>query len=425
LVEILGYVSTFEGGHLTANKIALVVGIISLFILSALAPLSLGITVNVSTIEQPTNNVNGNTLYVGGSGPNNYTTIQSAIDDASGGDTVYVYDDSAPYYENIVVNKYINLIGENRETTVIDFDCSYGYDNFYGIWVYNCNGFYINGFTLTSPDFVPSVWRKSGLYINKSNNILIDNNIFQNINIEYPNAAHGIYLNSVSNVTISNNKVYDINARDDYRYPEPSGICIEQGTKIRILNNTISCNNEDICGIDISDSEDINILDNRFSNNYVGLKISHTNTCIITNNYFSYNGGGLDLWFSKGSIVKYNNFTNNYVCTYFWELENCLITYNNFIDNSIGSKNQGVRNSIMTHNNFIRNNHHIEDTILSSPDFNYEENYWDDWIGIKFPSLDSLPYIGFYIDFILFIFIFTFNFWIDRNPAKEPYDIEV
>jgi len=40
--------------------------------------------------------------------------------DAKNGDTVFVYDDSSPYYENIIVNKSIILIGENRGTTVID-----------------------------------------------------------------------------------------------------------------------------------------------------------------------------------------------------------------------------------------------------------------------------------------------------------------
>jgi len=45
------------------------------------------------------------TLYVGGSGFGNYSTIQDAVDNASSGDTVYVYDDSSPYIENVVVDK--------------------------------------------------------------------------------------------------------------------------------------------------------------------------------------------------------------------------------------------------------------------------------------------------------------------------------
>jgi len=51
-------------------------------------------------------------LYVGGSVPNNYTTIQSAIDDAVDGDTVFVYDDSSPYREHLLIETSINLLGE-------------------------------------------------------------------------------------------------------------------------------------------------------------------------------------------------------------------------------------------------------------------------------------------------------------------------
>jgi parallel beta-helix repeat protein len=62
--------------------------------------------------------LDGNTLYVGGSGPNNYTKIQDAIDDAVAGDTVFVYNGT--YYENVVVEKSISLIGEDRDSTVIN-----------------------------------------------------------------------------------------------------------------------------------------------------------------------------------------------------------------------------------------------------------------------------------------------------------------
>jgi len=68
-------------------------------------------------------NLDGNTLYVGGSGPNNYTTIQSAINDSTDGYTVFVYDDSSPYYENIIINNSIQLLGESKDTTVVN-----GYD---------------------------------------------------------------------------------------------------------------------------------------------------------------------------------------------------------------------------------------------------------------------------------------------------------
>jgi pectin methylesterase-like acyl-CoA thioesterase len=64
--------------------------------------------------------LDGDILYVGGSGEGNYTKIQDAIDNASDGDTVFVYDDSSPYIEHIVVNKSIALIGEDKNSTTID-----------------------------------------------------------------------------------------------------------------------------------------------------------------------------------------------------------------------------------------------------------------------------------------------------------------
>ena len=37
-----------------------------------------------------------NISYVGGSGPGNYSKIQDAIENATKGDTVFVFDDSSP-----------------------------------------------------------------------------------------------------------------------------------------------------------------------------------------------------------------------------------------------------------------------------------------------------------------------------------------
>jgi pectin methylesterase-like acyl-CoA thioesterase len=62
----------------------------------------------------------GQWWYVGGEGPGNYTRIQDAIDAASSGDTVFMYHNLSPYYENLEVNQSITLLGENETTTVID-----------------------------------------------------------------------------------------------------------------------------------------------------------------------------------------------------------------------------------------------------------------------------------------------------------------
>ena len=44
--------------------------------------------------------------------------IQDLINNASSGDTIFI--PSGTYYENIIINKSINLIGEDKDTTIID-----------------------------------------------------------------------------------------------------------------------------------------------------------------------------------------------------------------------------------------------------------------------------------------------------------------
>lgn len=62
----------------------------------------------------------GNILYVGGTGDGNYSSIQDAINASNSGDTIYVYNGT--YFENLLINKSISLIGENKYSTIIDGD---------------------------------------------------------------------------------------------------------------------------------------------------------------------------------------------------------------------------------------------------------------------------------------------------------------
>jgi hypothetical protein len=66
----------------------LTIGIILLFVGTCIS------LVTAQDMEKSLPTSKGSWLYVGGSGPGNYTRIQDAIDDASDGDSVFVYDDS-------------------------------------------------------------------------------------------------------------------------------------------------------------------------------------------------------------------------------------------------------------------------------------------------------------------------------------------
>jgi parallel beta-helix repeat protein len=184
------------------NKNILAIGIVFLFVCSAFIPMSLGINTRITnTIEQPSTFNRGNTLYVGGSGDGNYTKIQDAIDDAVDGDTVFVYDDSSPYYEQVIVNKTINLIGEDKNTTIIEGNESRGVihirsdevkvsgftirlgippdmhyfgifiDDFYSGWADKCN---VSGNIVTNANIGIAIWNSA--FNRVYDNIITDNN---------------------------------------------------------------------------------------------------------------------------------------------------------------------------------------------------------------------------------------------------------
>jgi len=206
-----------------------------------------------------------NTLFVGGSGPGNYTKIQDAIDNANAGDSVFVYDDSSPYYENIIINKTINLTGENRDTTIID---GRG-ENV--VWIH-ANNLSISGFTIQTGRY--------GIRLMSSYSLIFENTITYN-------GLDGIYMINSSYNTISNNLI-QFNHYGIYIYRSQSapGSCFYNN----IINNTIS--NNSYQGIQVSLHHKYNnIIGNTITNNKgCGIKIccaSHSN--IIYHNDFKSN----------------------------------------------------------------------------------------------------------------------------------------
>lgn len=132
----------------------------------------------------------GHTLYVGGSGPGNYSSIQEAIDNTTDGDTVFVYDDSSPYLETVSIYTSIQLLGENNTTTRIE-----GADRAISIFADHVT---VSGFMITE---CGGFWHCAGIYINSDENTIVGNNVIDNYQL------NGLFLDHASFNTIENNTI--------------------------------------------------------------------------------------------------------------------------------------------------------------------------------------------------------------------------
>ena len=241
------------------------------------------------------------TLYVGGSGPNNYTTIQSAIDDAVDGDTVFVYDESSPYGENLIVDVSINLIGEDKHMTVID-----GNENSEGeadVIHIKADGVIVQEFTIQNGSCSGSNQSNShcGIEIRSDNNIIKDNIITDNL---YGIQIGALIIETYSN-DFSNNNVIENNIITDNEL----GLDIIVGNNNLISGNIISSNND---GMEIHfESDDTVVTSNIISLNYDGIYINGVKNIIINRNAIFDNTYGIIIEFSKKVQVRENNFYDN------------------------------------------------------------------------------------------------------------------
>ena len=262
-------------------KKAVVIGIVSMIFMPAMA-----INENMNHTSFITD-VDGKTLYVGGSGPDNYTKIQDAIDVANDGDTVFVYDDSSPYYENIVINKSINLVGENKDTTVI---LGKGGEDVISIFT---NDLTIKNFTITG-SYMP----RAGIYVFNTNRnkisdcILKDNGVSiffidsSNNNISYcsiSNSSDGIRFTSSSN-----NQIYGCEIYENYEGVYVDGGYEEYSCGNIIKNCNIFSNGE--CGVKLIYSSNAKVLHSTFSSNSHGLQIFDSYNISVSNCDFTRDG---------------------------------------------------------------------------------------------------------------------------------------
>jgi parallel beta-helix repeat protein len=259
-------------------------------------------------------NINNNckaapiTLYVGQG--EQYSTISTAIENASSGYRIFVYNGT--YYENLTIDKKIDLFGEDRSITIINGN---GKDNVINI---NANNINISHFTIknggkTNQDNI--------IQVNSDSSIITDNII--------SNGYNGIYLNNTDNHLIFDNIIISNNGE---------GIKLNQSdNNVNISYNTITLNNN---GIYFYSSDGNKIYNNNVKENDAnGIFLNKTciNNKIVENNASENEKSGIYL----NDYSRQSTIANNKV----YENKNSGIILENCSLNTIINDNKVIRNT--------------------------------------------------------------------------------
>jgi len=244
----------------------------------------------------------GNTIYVDDDRPPEWynetqvRTIQEGVDNATAGDTVYVYNGT--YYENVLVNKTVNLIGESRENVIVD-----GGGSGRVFHVKTINDVSIDSFAVTNG--------RVGIRLTSSS----DNNI-SNCNI-YNHSWGGIELKFSPNNNIINCNVHNNRGKGGIIFFK------ESSSNTRIIN----CNsyNNSGHGIYLTSSSTAITIDNcdSYNNNYGFYLDSSSHNNNITNcNVYDNNRDGIYLTSSSyNNIINCNSYNNSWYGIYHLSLD--------------------------------------------------------------------------------------------------------
>jgi len=241
--------------------------------------------------------------------PDDYSTIQEAINNAAEGDTVFVK--SGIYYENLIVNRTVALFGENRDTTIIDGNgaghvavITSDRVNMTGFTVRNSsNGYHITGINLNNVNLC----RIAGNIITKNEH-----------GLEIHNYS---YYNTISGNSMMENNKWGMHIIDSH-YNNVSGNTIEgsiwgsiaihgYSAYNRIFGNNVG-NNEN-AGISIDGSDSNDIYENNVTNNLWGISVQYGSRYnVISRNYMANNNYSFKLESNAyANKFHHNNLVDN------------------------------------------------------------------------------------------------------------------
>ena len=228
-------------------------------------------------------NANSKTFTV----PDDYSTIQDAINNASENDIVYVKE--GLYHESLVINKSLSLIGENRETTIID-----GAKADVVITI-TCDFVTVKGFTIRNSS--TAVGGTAGIILRGANYCDIASN-------KIAVCSFGIKLTYSSNNYVAENSI-DAN---QYSAIKIDGSYQTHSNNNILYKNAVAGNG---CGIEVSLGENNSVIGNIVENNQWSINVYiANNNSFVGNNVTRYGEKGITFTSSINNTFYHNNFYN-------------------------------------------------------------------------------------------------------------------
>jgi parallel beta-helix repeat protein len=306
------------------------ISIVSAFLM-ALVVVGCAIAVNAGALDST---VSSAVIYV----PDDYATIQGAVDNATEGDTIIVRDGT--YLENVKVNKRLTIRSENGPVNTIVVSPEGVNDH---VLTVTADNVHINGLTVKNATGKNETGRYiyAGLYISAHHCDITDNTAMSN--------AYGFFLSESSKNTLENNVASDQIGDDIYLYYSDSNT---------ISNNTVLKSNYR-SGIRLWGSHNNTVCNNNVSNNIYGIRLwgSHNNT-IEKNNVQSSTYDGFYLFYSNDNSFVDNTANRNNQDGFFINA-----SYNNTLINNVANANKGdgfglelVNNHTLINNRVNSNN---------------------------------------------------------------------
>ncbi len=246
------------------------------------------------------------TLYVGRGEV--YTTIQAALDNASDGYRIFVYNGT--YHEHLTINKRIDLFGEDRSITIINGS------NLGTVVAITSTNVNLSHFTITHGGTNST---DSLVDIQASHCIITDNSLQYGYTGAYLNhsGTHLIYDNTIAHLQGDGIRLNDSNSNQNISYNTitlcRNGILSYYSDANRYYHNTLTANTHN--GLFLNDSLTYNTIryNNCSTNNHSGIYLNDfTNYTTILDNTMSTNHDtGLALENCSQATIATNIITKN------------------------------------------------------------------------------------------------------------------